>query len=184
MANVPAAPLEGSDSNSTANVPMLSLTEDDGASGLQAVLLAAIRSETINGQLLGALLVGLDDVQEVTALASAARTANTASADLVNKGAKGVILTLHVTAITDTPSIILSINYKDPVGDNYETLFSAAAAVTATGVHTYILYPGDIVAADDVVEVGKLPLPRTWQVAIAHADTDSITYSVAGSYLL
>ena len=184
MADRPEAPLEGSNANSTANVPMLFMCEDDLAAALQAVLFQAIRSETVNGQLLGPLAVGLDDVQEVTALTSAARTANSASADLINKGAKGVILTLDVSAIADTPSITLSINYKDPVSGNYETLFSAAAAVTATGTHTYVLYPGDVVAADDVVEVGKLPLPRTWQVAIAHLDADSITYSVSGSYLL
>lgn len=122
--------------------------------------------------------------QEVTALASAARTATTNSSDLTNPGARGVILTLDVTAIVDTPSITLNISYRSPLGGNYEKLFSAAAAVTATGVHTYVLYPGDVVAADDVVEVGKLPLPRTWRVEMTHADADSITYSVSGSYLL
>jgi len=184
MANVPAAPLEGSGSKSTDNVPVLFQTQDDGDSALQAVLLTCIRSATVNGQLLGALSVGLDDVQEITLLGSAARTTSVQSDDQTNRGAKGIVLTVSVTSVTDTPSITLDIEYKDAVSGVYETLFSAAAAIVATGVHTYVLYPGDIVAADDVVEVGKLPLPRTWRINVTHADADSITYSVGGCYLL
>lgn len=184
MADIPAAPLEGTSSASSANVPMLFMSEDDGASGLRAALFWAVRSAVTNGQRLGDLAVALTDVQEVTPLASDERTSDEASDDLTNYGARGVMLTLDVTAITDTPSITLKIQYKDPVGGNYEDLFSAAAAVTAVGVHTYVLYPGDVVAADDVVEVGKLPLPATWRVYIVHADADAITYSVSGSYVI
>jgi hypothetical protein len=122
--------------------------------------------------------------QEVTALASAERTETTNSSDLTNPGARGVILTLDCTAITDTPSITLSVTYKDPVGGNYEAIFSAAAAVEAVGVHTYLIYPADVAASDDIVEVTKLSLPRTWRVTVTHADADAATYSVAGSYLL
>jgi hypothetical protein len=122
--------------------------------------------------------------QEVTALASAERTETTNSSDLTNPGARGVILTLDCTAITDTPSLTLSVAYKDPVGGNYEAIFSAAVAVEATGVHTYLIYPADVAASDDIVEVTKLSLPRTWRVTVTHADADAATYSVAGSYLL
>jgi len=184
MANIPAAPLEGTDAESTSNVPMLFMTEDDGASGLQAALFKAVRSALVNGQRLGDLAVAITDVQEVTPLISAARTATAVSADLTNTGARGVMLTLDVTAIAASPSIVLEIEYKDPASGLYECLFSAAAAVVATGTHTYVLYPGDIVAAEDVVEVGKLPLPATWRVQVVHADADSITYSVSGSYLI
>ena len=184
MADIPEAPKEGTSTVSSSNVPMLFLVQDDGAGGLQATLLSAVRSETVNGQLLGDLAVALTDVQEITLLASAARTATASSADITNLGYRGVMLTLDVTVDPAGASIELSIEYKEPVAGNYETLFSAAAAVTAVGTHTYVLYPGDIVAADDVVEVGKLPLPATWRVTITHADADSMTYSVSGSTLI
>ncbi len=183
MADIPAAPLEGSSSTSTDNVPMLTMTQDDDASGLQAVLLNALRSETVNGQLLGALLTGRDITQSLTLLTSAARTATTESSDQTNYEARGVILTLDATAISSTPSVVLSIEHKCPVSGEYETLFTASAAVTAVGTHTYVLYPGDVVAADDVTEVGKLPLPRTWRAVVTHGDSNSITYSVGGSLL-
>lgn len=126
----------------------------------------------------------LNDVnQEVTALASTARTTTTNSSDLTNPGARGVIMCLDVTSVTDTPSIELSVEWKCPVSGQYEIIFTAAAAVTATGTHTYVIYPGDIVASDDVVEVAKLPLGRTWRVTLTHADADSITYSVGVSYV-
>lgn len=184
MVNIPKAPREGTDTESESNVPILFMTGDDGASGLEASLLKAVRSATVNGQLLGDLAVALTDVQEVTLLTSAARTSDAFSADQTNYGGRGVMLTLDATAITDTPSITLSIEYKDPVSGKYETLFSAATPVAAVGTHTYLLYPGDVVAANDVVEVGKLPLPATWRLYVTAGDADSITYSVSGSLVI
>ena len=121
---------------------------------------------------------------ELTLLASAARTATTNSSDQTNYNHRGVLVTLDVTAITDTPSIVLKIQAKDPVSSKYETLLEAAA-VTATGTHSYVVYPaGDMAAAEDVVEAQPFPLPRTWRVSVEHADTDSITYSVGASMIL
>ncbi len=121
---------------------------------------------------------------EAEILASAARTATVNSADFINYNAKGVIITLDVTATADTPSITLQIEHKDSSGSKYEILLLTTAAVTATGVHTYIVYPGIGAASDDVVQVAGFPLGRTWRVTVTHADGDSITYSVAASYIL
>ena len=121
---------------------------------------------------------------EVTLLASAARTASTSSSDQTNFGARGVIITLDVTAISATPSITLAVEHKDSVASNYEKLLDATA-VTATGTHTYIVYPGaDTTAREDVVEASGWPIGRTWRVTVTHADADSITYSVAASYVI
>lgn len=184
MADVPAAFLEGTSVKSTANVPLFFMTQDDLAAALEAVLFRALYSETVNGQLLGSLSVGRDDVQEVTPLASAERTATATSADFVNHGAKGLMLSVDVTVDGAAAAITLTVQYKEPVGGNYEVLFTAAAAIDAVGTTTYILYVGDIAAAHDIVEVEKVPLPRTWRVVVTHADADAITYSVSGSYLI
>lgn len=58
MANIPKSPLEGSSSESTDTVPMLFACEDDGASGLRAVLFSAAYSIVTNAQRLGALCIG------------------------------------------------------------------------------------------------------------------------------
>ena len=65
MANVPQAPIEGADTTSSAQKAILFMTETDGGVGLQATLFRSTHSETVNGQLLGALAVsGLADNDE------------------------------------------------------------------------------------------------------------------------
>lgn len=113
---------------------------------------------------------------EVTLLASAERTATVNTDDQVNRGARGVIVTLDVTVIDATPSVVLKIQYKDVASGKYEALL-VATAVTATGTHTYIVYPDVGAAADDVTKVASFPLGQTWRVRIEHGDTDKITYS-------
>lgn len=120
---------------------------------------------------------------DVQILASAARTATLNGADQVNHNAKGVIITLDVTAVTATPSITLRIQHKDNESSAYENLL-IGAAVTAIGVHTYIVYPGVAAAAEDIVETIGFPLGRQWRVRVEHGDADSITYSIGASVLL
>ena len=88
-----------------------------------------------------------------------------------------------MTATADTPSIVLHVQHKDPVSAKYEDLFVATAAVTAVGTHTYIVYPGVAAGANDVVETIGYGIGRTWRIRVVHADGDSITYSVGGSYI-
>lgn len=121
---------------------------------------------------------------EVTLLASAARTATEASADQTNVNARGVIITVDVTAVSATPSITMDIEHKDVASSAYESLLLTSSAITATGTHTYIVYPGIGAASDDVVQVAGFPLGRTWRVNVTHGDADSITYSVGSSYIL
>jgi len=119
---------------------------------------------------------------DVTLLASAARTSTTSSADQVNYNGRGVLVTLNVTALAATPSVVLSIEAK--MGAVYEALLTASAAVTATGIHSYLVYPGVGAASGDIVQVAGFPLPRTWRVTVTHGDADSITYVVNASVIL
>jgi len=129
----------------------------------------------------GDLLLGGN--AEVSLLGSAARTATVSAGDQTNLNARGVIITLDVSAISATPSITLAVEHKDSVAGKYEKLLDGAA-VTAVGTHTYIVYPGaDTTAREDVVEVSGWPIGRTWRITVTHADSDSITYSVAASYV-
>lgn len=117
---------------------------------------------------------------EVTVLASAARTGNTNSSDLTNFNARGVRLTINVTALTGTPSITAKITGKSTLGNVYTTILQSAA-ITATGATVLTVYPGITAAAnskaDDLI-------PRLWRVEMTHADAQSITYSVDANYIL
>lgn len=119
---------------------------------------------------------------EAALLASAARTETASSPDQTNYNARGVIVTLDVTAVTDTPELTLKVEAK--MGSNYEALLTASAAVADVGVHSYIVYPGVGAAAGDVVQVAGFPLPRTWRVTVTHAASDSATYNVTASVIL
>lgn len=120
---------------------------------------------------------------EGTLLASAARTATVSSADQTNHNARGVIVYVNVTAVTATPSVVFTIEGKDPVGGAYKALLTATAItdVTGMGLYAFVVYPGATASAG---LQSSLPLPRTWRVTATHGDADSITYSCAYALIL
>lgn len=111
------------------------------------------------------------------ALASAARTATNNSEDLTNSQHRGCHVIIDVTSITDTPSVVPTIQGKDSVSGKYYTLL-AGIAITATGTTILRIYPGLTatanVIANDIV-------PSKFRILMTHGDIDSITYSVAVS---
>jgi hypothetical protein len=112
---------------------------------------------------------------ESTLLASAARTATVASADQTNWNGKGAHVIINVTAIAATPSVVPTIQGKDPVSGSYYDIL-VGNAITATGMTVLKVYPGiGVVVAGAASDI----LPRVWRVNMTHADADSITYSVA-----
>lgn len=112
---------------------------------------------------------------EAVALASAARTATTASADFVNYNAKGVRVRINVTAVGAAPSITVAIQEKDSISGNYIDRLVSVAITTTGQKASLTLYPG--VTASPNVAVSE-PLPRTFRINVTHANADSITYSV------
>lgn len=112
---------------------------------------------------------------EGTALASLLRTAQVNSADLVNMGAKGVMVFLNVTQASGTGGLTLRIQGKDPASGTYGNLLSASAAVIATGMSIYLLYPG---GASGGTQGVTGPLPKTWRISVNVGDASNYTYSV------
>lgn len=117
--------------------------------------------------------------RRATLLASAARTASNDTADQRTPGdARGFAVTINVTAASATPSVVFTIQRKDPVSGAYSTVL-ASAAITGVGTTVLRVYPGLTAAAN--LTANDLA-PDTWRVSIAHADGDSITYSVGVEY--
>lgn len=122
----------------------------------------------------------------LTLLASAARTATTPTPDQTNYNHRGLALFINVTARVGTTTLTPSLQVKDPVGAEYHTVWTAAAAInTADGLAVYLFYPSALAdAAELYTEAVDLTVPRTWRVNVVHGDTDSITYSVAAGMIL
>lgn len=118
--------------------------------------------------------------EEITVLASAARTATTNSADQVNYNGRGVWVALNVISVPGTDTVQFKIQGKESLQGNYEDLLSSPAYAT-TGTRFLRLYPGLTAVvnatANDI-------LPRTWRVAVTHSAATSFTYSVFACVIL
>ena len=115
----------------------------------------------------------------LTLFGSAARTATVNGDDQVNGGARGVVVVIDVTAASATPSVVFTIQGKDPATGKYHTLL-ASAAVTGAGTTVLKVFPGATAAAN---AAANDCLPAIWRVIATHGDADSITYSVGASPL-
>jgi phosphoribosylcarboxyaminoimidazole (NCAIR) mutase len=112
-------------------------------------------------------------------LASAARTASVTGDWIGNAGHRGLHLIINVTAAAATPSVVFTIQGRDPVsGDPYDLLVSSA--ITGTGMTVLKIYPGIATAAN---AAASDVLPAQWRVKAVAADSDSLTYSIAAHRL-
>lgn len=112
-------------------------------------------------------------------LASAARTATVSSADQTLYG-RGVRISINCTASASTPSVVPTIEVKDPVSGVYTSVL-AGAAITGASHIELVVYPGITVTTNLTANIA---MGRTWRVTMTHADTDSITYSVGMTQLI
>lgn len=117
-----------------------------------------------------------------TLLASAARTASTFTATQVNYNARGVLISLNVTAASGTGGLQVVVCGIDPVTGMTINTNSVPTAVTATGEYSYLIYPGT--SGGRITQVTSLVLPRTWNAMVAANDSSSYTYSLGYSLIL
>jgi len=113
--------------------------------------------------------------EHVELLPSIARTANVNTPDQSNLGHRGLHLAIDVTVDPALASVVPTIQGKDLLSGKYYDLL-VGVAITAVGTTILKVYPG-IVASANVAASDVLPL--IWRLQLVHADTDSITYSVA-----
>jgi hypothetical protein len=116
--------------------------------------------------------------QARTATTNSATQSNTAAATFIPRGAHFI---LDVTAISLTPSIILSIQGFEgsEAAKFYDLLVSLP--ITTTGTYVYKIYPGIIAlpnaSASDLI-------PDQWRATTTHANADSMTYSLVAKLFL
>lgn len=110
------------------------------------------------------------EFQEV--FASAARTATVTQTMVC--GSLGGLFFINVTAASATPSVVFTIKGHDPISGAAYTIL-ASAAITGAGMTVLRVHPSLTAAANTIA---KDVLPAAISIEAAHADTDSITYSV------
>lgn len=112
-----------------------------------------------------------------TLLASAARTATVSSSDIRLYNARGVRVFINATALAATPSVVPTIEMKDPVSGAYTAVLTGAAITTAAPTHVILeVYPGSTAAAN---LVASRPIGGVFRLTMTAGDADSLTYSAA-----
>jgi hypothetical protein len=103
----------------------------------------------------------------------AAQTTTYTSPDFVNRGSRGVVVTL-VTAVIGTGNITLSVQGKDRISGTYYTLLTGAAVSTNT-TNRYTVSPSIPVVAN--VSVRDV-LPEIWRLQVVANNANPASYSV------
>ena len=120
---------------------------------------------------------------EGTLLASAARTVATNSSNQINYNARGVTLSLTVTAKAAATTLNVNLQMIDLVSGAAETIAFATFNANIGSVNILQAYPGTIDA--DFTQVGKsVALPRVWRVSVSPSDANSVSYSLSYSYTI
>jgi hypothetical protein len=113
-------------------------------------------------------------------LARVATPSGVALADQKNPGARGVMVVIDITAAA-SPSIVFTIEGKDPSSGKYFTLLASAAQTGTTATPLVLrVFPGATGATN---LIANDQLPRTWRVRPVHGNGNSATYTVGYSLL-
>lgn len=107
-------------------------------------------------------------------LVSAARTASPTMTAEEQVDFRGIELFIRCSAVGAAPSVVVTIQAIDPVSGQAVTIL-ASAAIVAAGNTRMRVYPGIAVAAN---ASASDVLPHKFKVDVAHANSDSITYSI------
>ena len=120
-------------------------------------------------------------------LPSAARTATLSTPNQTNPGARGVILTLNVTANPGgVETLTLQLQNMLPTDPTITQAIAASivSAAASNGTYRLYVYPGASGALPNAANNVCFPLPvaRTWLARVVHSASGSWTYSVDFQY--
>lgn len=113
-------------------------------------------------------------MSQKTLYASAARTATPTAAVVQTSRVKALRLFIDATAVTATPSVVVTVDAVDSVSGKVHNLLTSAA-ITAVSTTVLNIGPGVTPAAN---LAANAYLGDSVRVTLTHGDADSITYSV------
>lgn len=119
-----------------------------------------------------------------TALASAARTTTTNSADITTTGYRGINVYVDVTANPGLGGLRVGLTLKDPVTGKLRTLVHTSTLITANSIYVVQFGPGIGTLNGATIPTGQcglcgVQLAQVVQVSIVHTTADSYTYSAS-----
>lgn len=120
-----------------------------------------------------------------TALTSATRTATTSSGTVPVKTARGIIVSLSVSAASGTGGLALRLLCFDAAGQA-SYLNAAATNVTVADNYLHYFYPGAVSSAtigSQVKQVIPISIYGSLRFDVYHADASNYTYSVSYTLL-
>jgi hypothetical protein len=112
--------------------------------------------------------------------ASLLRTATLTLGALTNFNARGIKVTIDVTAASGTGGVTAAIQVNDPASGKWITLLSSVNILAVSTV-TLTLYPG--IAAVANVSANDV-LARTYRVVVTHGDASNYTYSLGANLIV
>ena len=114
------------------------------------------------------------------ALVSEARTVETGSEPLGGGG--HLVINVDVTLDAASASITPTVQGWDIASGKWDTIWTAAAALTATGQVNYQLGPGLLASVGGgYTDTENVVIPDTWRFLMLVNDADAITYSLGWS---
>jgi hypothetical protein len=97
---------------------------------------------------------------------------------------RGVVVAVHLTAITGAPGLTPSLRYKIAKTDNYQAVVTGSKLSTADSHGALVLYPESLsVEGLSNIAAAKLPLLNEINVSIAVDNTDKATYDIYFQWL-
>lgn len=113
-------------------------------------------------------------MSSLTAYPSAARTATpTAVQFAVPRGTRFIRVVIDATAVTATPSVVMTLDVLDSASGKWVNLLTGAAIATVS-TNTYLVGIGVTAAANAAANVA---LGDFCRLTLTHGDADSITYT-------
>lgn len=123
-------------------------------------------------------LTGLARIDALVLFGSVARTATENGTDQNGRGARYLHVVIDVTVVPGSaPSLVVTIQAKDPASGKYYTILASAALV---GVGTTILRVGPALTAATNLVANDI-IPRIWRVIVTAGNANSATYSIGAN---
>lgn len=119
----------------------------------------------------------LRDNEEVTLLASAARSASNEAASRTLYNRKGLILWLRITAVPGVDTVQLAVQFWNNAESEWVTHLSDAATAS-TGNRVIVVYPGVTATTGIITAFSNSPMPRRYRGIVTHVGAGSFTYSM------
>lgn len=122
---------------------------------------------------------------EVTLLTLAARTVDTQSATQTNAAARGVLITVSVTAVPGGAETLQPVLQVWNVAAGSWANYHVFATISGVQGYVYLIYPGVQTTGltGSLTAAMSLALPRTWRWRMAPSAAGSWTYAVSASLI-